>query len=220
MAKRKLQQFAELNTFNNVIQHPFGKENFDHPLKGKWASDFFRNEQPIILELGCGKGEYTIGLARKHPENNYLGMDIKGNRIWRGAKTALEEQIQNAGFIRSQVDRLENFFAPGEIAGIWITFPDPKPKKGDARKRLTSAEMAAKYRMVLKEGGTVQLKTDSAFNYDFTIETIKENGFKLLRHSMDIDRDFPGEELLLIRTYYETKFREKGFPIRFVSYIP
>jgi tRNA (guanine-N7-)-methyltransferase len=220
MAKRKLQHFAELDTFPNVIQHPFEKDDFDHQLKGNWAAGFFQNSNPIILELGCGKGEYTVGLARKHPEFNYIGMDIKGNRIWRGAKTALEESLRNVGFIRSQVDRLTNFFAPGEISGIWVTFPDPKPKKGNARKRLTSADMAEKYRSVLRPGGTVQLKTDSAFTYEFTLETVRENGFQLIRHSEDIDRDFPGDEILLIRTYYEQKFREKGFPIRFVSFIP
>jgi tRNA (guanine-N7-)-methyltransferase len=220
MAKRKLQHFAELDTFSNVIQQPFEKEDFDHPLKGRWASDFFGNSNPIILELGCGKGEYTIGLARKHPENNYLGLDIKGNRIWRGAKTALEENMVNVGFIRSQVDRITNFFTPGEIAAIWVTFPDPKPKKGNARKRLTAAEIVNRYRLVLKPEGTIQLKTDSAFTYDFTLETIRANGYRLLRSSDDIDRDFPGDELLLIRTYYEMKFREKGLPIRFVSFMP
>jgi tRNA (guanine-N7-)-methyltransferase len=220
MAKRKMQHFAELETFSNVIQYPFEKENFDHPLKGKWASEFFGNPHPIIIELGCGKGEYTVGLARKHPEFNYLGLDIKGNRIWRGAKTALEENLKNVGFIRSQVDRINNFFAKGEISGIWVTFPDPKPKKGNARKRLTSAEMTERYRSVLKPGGNIQLKTDSSFTYEFTLETIQENGFQLIRHSDDIDRDFPGDELLQIRTYYEQKFREQGFPIRFVSFMP
>lgn len=220
MAKRKLQQFAELATFTNVIQQPFGKENFDYPLKGNWGRDFFKNNHPIVLELGCGKGEYSVALAKKHPEFNYIGLDIKGNRIWTGAKKALEDNLSNVGFIRSQVDRIGNFFAPGEIYGIWVTFPDPKPKKGNARKRLTSAEMVSIYQKVLRPGGQIQLKTDSTFNYDFTLETIRDNQYQLVRHSEDIDRDYPGEELLQIRTYYEQKFREKGFPIRFVSFIP
>lgn len=220
MAKRKLQQFAELATFTNVIQQPFGKENFDYPLKGNWGRDFFKNNHPIVLELGCGKGEYSVALARNHPEFNYIGLDIKGNRIWTGAKKALEDNLSNVGFIRSQVDRIGNFFAPGEIYGIWVTFPDPKPKKGNARKRLTSAEMVSIYQKVLRPGGQIQLKTDSVFNYDFTLETIRDNQYQLVRHSEDIDRDYPGEELLQIRTYYEQKFREKGFPIRFVSFIP
>ncbi|MBX7201687.1 MAG: tRNA (guanosine(46)-N7)-methyltransferase TrmB [Bacteroidia bacterium] len=220
MAKRKLQQFAELATFTNVIQQPFGKENFDYPLKGNWGRDFFKNNHPIVLELGCGKGEYSVALARNHPEFNYIGLDIKGNRIWTGAKKALEDNLSNVGFIRSQVDRIGNFFAPGEIYGIWVTFPDPKPKKGNARKRLTSAEMVSIYQKVLRPGGQIQLKTDSTFNYDFTLETIRDNQYQLVRHSEDIDRDYPGEELLQIRTYYEQKFREKGFPIRFVSFIP
>lgn len=220
MAKRKLQQFAELATFTNVIQQPFGKENFDYPLKGNWGRDFFKNNHPIVLELGCGKGEYSVALARNQPEFNYIGLDIKGNRIWTGAKKALEDNLSNVGFIRSQVDRIGNFFAPGEIYGIWVTFPDPKPKKGNARKRLTSAEMVSIYQKVLRPGGQIQLKTDSTFNYDFTLETIRDNQYQLVRHSEDIDRDYPGEELLQIRTYYEQKFREKGFPIRFVSFIP
>lgn len=161
-----------------------------------------------------------MALARNHPEFNYIGLDIKGNRIWTGAKKALEDNLSNVGFIRSQVDRIGNFFAPGEIYGIWVTFPDPKPKKGNARKRLTSAEMVSIYQKVLRPGGQIQLKTDSTFNYDFTLETIRDNQYQLVRHSEDIDRDYPGEELLQIRTYYEQKFREKGFPIRFVSFIP
>ena len=211
MAKHKLQHFAELETFPNVIQHPFQKENFDHIIKGKWASDFFKNNHPITIELGCGKGEYTVELARIHPEKNFLGIDIKGNRIWRGAKTAHEEKMHNVGFIRTQIDRIENFFAPGEISEIWITFPDPKPKKGNARKRLTSKEMNAIYREILQPGGSIHLKTDSEFTHDFTREIIRENGFKIKRESHDIDKDYPGDELLRIRTYYETNSVKKDF---------
>jgi len=218
MAKRKLQNFAELETFSNVIQHMYLDSDFDHPLKGKWATAFFKNNNPITLELGCGKGEYCVGLARIHPDRNYLGIDIKGNRLWRGAKTALEDSLSNVGFIRTQVDRISNLFAPGEIDEIWVTFPDPKPKKGDARKRLTSAENSNRYWMLLGSGGTVNLKTDSRFNVDFTLETIRENGYNILRRSHDIDKDFPGDELLKIRTYYEQKFRKEGIPIHYIRY--
>lgn len=220
MAKRKLQHFAEIETFPNVVQHMYGKENFDYPLKGRWAESFFGNGNPLVLELGCGKGEYSVGLARRHPERNYLGIDMKGNRIWRGAKTALEEGIRNVGFLRTQIDRVTNFFAPGEVSEIWITFPDPKPKKGDARKRFTSPEMVERYRRILQKDGLVHLKTDSDFNYRFTLETIHDNQFTLVRQSDDIDRDYPGEELLTIRTYYEMKFREKGMPIHYVCFKP
>ena len=218
MAKRKLRNFAELETFPNVIQHMYKEDNWDHPLKGNWAKEFFHNDLPITLELGCGKGEYSVALARKHPERNYIGIDIKGNRMWRGAKTAIEEGMTNVAFIRTQVDRVLNFFAPGEISEIWVTFPDPKPKPGDARKRLTSYENSERYREILVQGGTVNLKTDSVFNVEFTLETIKANNYRIVRSSHDIDKDFPGEELMMIRTYYETKFRKEGIPIHYISY--
>lgn len=218
MAKRKLEHFAELETFSNVIQQPFKKDDFDHPLKGKWGLDFFKNKNPLTLELGCGKGEYTVEMARKYPERNFIGVDIKGNRLWRGAKTALDENIPNVAFIRTQVDRISNFFGAQEVSEIWITFPDPKPKKGNARKRLTSKEMLERYRMVLENNGSIHLKTDSDLNFDFTLETIQENGYHLLRKSFDIDKDFPGDELLQIRTYYEKKFREHGLPIHYICF--
>jgi tRNA (guanine-N7-)-methyltransferase len=220
MAKNKLKHFAELDTFEHVIQHPYQKENFDHPLKGRWNGEFFKSPQPITLEVGCGKGEYTVGLARMHPERNFLGLDLKGNRIWRGARTALDEGMSNVGFIRSQAERIGNFFAPGELSEIWVTFPDPKPKKGDTRKRLTSIESNARYRDLLMPGGMVHLKTDSDFNVEFTLEVIRETEAELLRFSEDIDRDFPDDELVKIRTYYELMFRKKGVPIKLISYRP
>ena len=142
MGKNKLQHFAELDTFEHVIQFMYSEEDYDHPLKGKWNTDFFKNDQPITLEVGCGKGEYTVGLAKIHPDRNYIGLDLKGNRMWRGAKTALEDGMNNVGFLRTQADRILNFFAPGELAEIWVTFPDPKPKKGNARKRGLRVEPA------------------------------------------------------------------------------
>jgi tRNA (guanine-N7-)-methyltransferase len=218
MAKRKLKNFAELETFDNVIQQTFKKENHDHPLKGKWQPDFFKNQQALTLELGCGKGEYSVALARKHPEKNYLGIDLKGNRIWRGAKTAIEEGMRNMGFIRTQIDRVFNFFAPNEVDEIWITFPDPQPQKTRASKRLTSPEFLDSYRKVLKKDGLVHLKTDSAFLFAYSLEVINNQNLEVIRVSHDIDKDFPGEELLEIRTYYETKFRETGVPINYVCF--
>ena len=220
MAKNKLKHFAELDLFTHVIQHPYQKENFDHPLNGRWNTDFFCAAQPITLEVGCGKGEYTVGLARLHPERNFLGLDLKGNRIWRGARTALDEGMRNVGFIRSQAERIGNFFAPGELSEIWVTFPDPKPKKGDARKRLTSAESNVIYKELLTEVGIVHLKTDSDFNVSFTLEVIRETEAELLQFSEDIDRDFPNDELVKIRTHYEMMFRKKGIPIKLISYRP
>jgi tRNA (guanine-N7-)-methyltransferase len=218
MAKRKLQNFAELETFEHVIQHPFEKDDFDHPLKGKWASEFFKNNKPITLELGCGKGEYTVALAQKHPERNFLGVDIKGSRIWRGAKTALEENMQNVGFIRTQIDRITNFFNESEVDEIWVTFPDPQPQKTRTRKRLTSPPFLDRYRQLLKPGGIVHLKTDSAFLFAYTEEVIAEQNLEVLRISHDIDKDFPGDELLEIRTFYEMKFRQTGVPINYVKF--
>lgn len=220
MGKNKLKHFAELDLFSHVVQHPYQKEDFDHPLKGRWNTDFFCTAQPITLEVGCGKGEYTVGLARLHPERNFLGLDLKGNRIWRGARTALDEGMRNVGFIRSQAERIANFFAPGELSEIWVTFPDPKPKKGDARKRLTSLESNKRYRELLKSGGIVHLKTDSDFNVAFTLDVIRETNAELLRFSGDIDKDFPNDELVKIRTHYEVMFRKKSIPIKLVSYRP
>lgn len=218
MAKRKLKNFQELETFDNVFQQTFKKENFDHELKNKWNSTYFKNDHPIILELGCGKGEYSIALARKHPEKNYIGIDLKGNRIWRGAKTAIEDEMKNVAFIRTQVDRVFNFFEAGEVSEIWITFPDPQPQKTRASKRLTSPEFLDSYRKVLKKDGIVHLKTDSAFLFAYSLEVIQELNLEVIRVSHDIDQDYPGEEILEIRTYYETKFRETGVPINYVCF--
>lgn len=220
MGKNKLFKFAQLETFSNVIQHPFGADRFDQPLKGRWNQDFFKTARPITLEIGCGKGEYTVGLARKHPERNFIGIDMKGNRIYVGAKAALDEGLDNVGFLRTQAEHLPHFFAPGEVSEIWVTFPDPKPKKGDTRKRLTSKENNARYREMMGRAGVVHLKTDSDFNVEFTLEVIRECGLEILRYSEDIDRDFPGDELVNIRTYYESLFREKGFAIKLISYKP
>ena len=178
MTKRKLRNFAELETFANVIQHPYYKEQFDHPLKGKWQETFFKNNLPLTLELGCGKGEYSVGLALRHPERNYLGVDIKGNRIWRGAKTGIEDNIPNIGFLRTEIEHLNNFFLPGEVDEIWITFPDPQPNKSKAHKRLTSAEFLDRYRKILKPDGIVHLKTDSAFLFESTMEVIESQNLQ------------------------------------------
>lgn len=218
MAKRKLKNFAELLTFDNVIQHVFGEEKYDLPLKGKWGKEFFKNDQPITVEFGCGKGEYTVALAEKHPERNFIGVDIKGNRMWRGAKTALELGLKNVGFLRTQINDIEYIFGEGELSEVWVTFPDPKPKPGDARKRLTSSENCAKYKVMMGENPTVNLKTDSDFIFNFTKEVVANNNYKTLRISEDIDRDFPGDELLQVRTYYEMKFRKQGIPIHYIKF--
>ncbi|MCB0820952.1 MAG: tRNA (guanosine(46)-N7)-methyltransferase TrmB, partial [Bacteroidetes bacterium] len=186
--------------------------------KGKWNTEFFSKPKPITLELGCGKGEYTVALSAAHPERNFLGVDIKGSRIWRGARTAFDNKMDNVGFLRTQVERINNFFIPGEIDEIWITFPDPQPQKTRERKRLTSPLFLDKYRKILKPGGLVHLKTDSAFLFDYSLMVIEQQKLHVLRKSHDIDRDYPGDELLKIRTYYEMKFRETGVPINYVCF--
>jgi tRNA (guanine-N7-)-methyltransferase len=159
-----------------------------------------------------------VALAAEHPERNFLGVDIKGSRIWRGARTAFDAKMDNAGFLRTQIERITNFFEPAEVSEIWITFPDPQPQKTRERKRLTSPEFLDRYRKILQPEGIVHLKTDSAFLFEYSLEVIKEQKLEILKVSHNIDKDFPGDELLKIRTFYEMKFRETGVPINYVSF--
>ncbi len=170
-SKNKLKRFRENETFSNVIQ----PERDDvisggFPLKGTWRSGFFKNENPIVLELGCGKGEYSVNLARRYPGKNFIGVDIKGARFWRGAKTALEEGLDNVAFLRTQIELIDLFFDRGEVDEIWITFPDPQIKYKRTKHRLTNAEFLGKYKTVLREGGFVHLKTDSEFMHGYTLD--------------------------------------------------
>ncbi|MBX7205335.1 MAG: tRNA (guanosine(46)-N7)-methyltransferase TrmB [Bacteroidia bacterium] len=211
MAKKKLQRFAELNTFSNTFQFP-------KDIKGTWHTEVFKNNNPIVLELGCGKGEYTIGQARRFPEKNFIGCDIKGNRIWRGAKTALDEGLNNAAFLRTQIEQIAEYFAPGEVSEIWITFPDPQPNKPKTKRRLTSAQFTERYRQFLHPQGTINLKTDSRLLYEFTLEKIAEKKLTLLAHTDDLYHSPLLNEVLEIQTYYEGLFRAKGMPIHYVQY--
>jgi tRNA (guanine-N7-)-methyltransferase len=218
MTKRKLQHFAELETFTNVIQAPMTKELSDHYLKGNWNKLFFKNDQPIVLELGCGKGEYTVNLAEKYPNKNYIGIDIKGNRIWRGSKTAIENEMTNVGFLRIQIEHLEYFFAANEVSEIWITFPDPQPKYKTEKKRLTSLDFLERYKKVIKPGGIIHLKTDSRFLFDYTMEILQENNVQINKFSADIYKEFPNEEVLKIQTFYEKKFLAQNIPITYINF--
>lgn len=227
MSKRnKLQKFAELLTFPNVY------ENFDpkHPqligaggmpvsLRGCWAEAHFKNDHPITLELACGRGEYTLGLARRYPGRNFIGVDIKGARIWKGAKIALEEGLDNAAFLRTRIEQVALFFAPEEIGEIWITFPDPFLKKGKANRRLTAPPFLRSYRQILKKDGLVHLKTDSPQLYEFTLEVLKEEpGVNLLYQNDDIyAAPLPVPELEL-KTYYEKMHLEEGRKIKYVRF--
>lgn len=223
MGKGKLARFAENTTFEQVVQPSFEELVQDRfPLKGRWNADFFGREAPLVLELGCGKGEYTTGLARLRPERNYLGVDIKGARIWRGARTAREEGLANVGFLRTHVDHILHCFGPGEVSEIWLTFSDPQI--GKARKRLTSPLFLARYRQVLAPGGLVHLKTDSELLYTYTLEQVAQHGLPLLEHSADVygellSRVDGGEQAVLnIRTFYERMWLTEGRCIHYCRF--
>lgn len=223
MGKNKLARFAENLTFEHVVQPTFEelvKGGF--PLKGRWNADFFGREAPLVLELGCGGGEYTVGLARLNPQRNYLGVDIKGARLWRGARTAKEEGLHNVGFLRTHVDHLLKCFGPQEVDEIWLTFSDPQI--GKARKRLTSPLFLERYRQILKPGGCIHLKTDSPLLYAYTLEMIAEHKLSLHEQSDNVYTDLvhrvSAEEqaVLNIRTYYEQMWLEEGRTIHYVRF--
>ncbi len=219
MAKRKKKKFAELNTFSNVLQIPYTELwNKDYELKGKWAKEVFGNDNPIVLELGCGKAEYSLNLARMNPGINYIGIDIKGERIWRGAKTALEDGLKNVFFVRAKIDFVDRLFAPEEITEIWLTFPDPQPTKRRAKKRLTSPKFLDMYKKVLIKDNYVNLKTDNDLLYEYTLEVLEERGEEIFIKTPDVYRDFPDDKVLGIKTFYEQMFLEEGKKIKYIRF--
>ncbi len=195
MGQKKLIRFEAIKTFPNVLEYP-------QDMQGKWAS-FFKNENPITLELACGKGEYAVGLGKMYPDRNFIGIDIKGNRIWRGAKTALDEQLTNIGFVRSHIDKITDYFNPGEVAEIWITFPDPQLRGSRFKKRLTHPRFLRLYQSILKSGGLVHLKTDSPDLYQFTLTVINLFRFELLFSSDNVYAMDNIAPELTIKTHYE-----------------
>jgi len=213
VGKDKLRRFAEVNTFNNVLQLDAGK-----PFKGNWSAGFFKNNNPVVLELACGKGEYTVNLARLFPDKNFIGIDYKGNRIWRGAKTALEEGVSNVGFLRIQIETILDYFAPAEVDEIWITFPDPQPQLSREKKRLTSPRFLEKYKQILKPGGFVHLKTDNDGLHAYTTEKIEEAGIKLHKKTEDLYHSEHADEVLSIKTYYEKKYLEENKNINYLKF--
>ncbi|MBE7176679.1 MAG: tRNA (guanosine(46)-N7)-methyltransferase TrmB [Mucilaginibacter polytrichastri] len=212
MGKDKLKRFAEIDTFRNVLQLDAGKA-----YKGNWDA-FFTTKNPLVLELACGKGEYTVNLAKMFPEKNFIGIDYKGNRIWRGAKTALEEGIDNVGFVRIQIENLLDYFAPGEVGEIWITFPDPQPQISREKKRLTSDRFLAKYRTVLKPGGFVNLKTDNDGLHAYTLEKIAEHKLPLHVRTEDLYHSEFADDVLNIKTYYERKYLKDNKNINYLKF--
>ena len=195
MGQKKLLRFEELKTFSNVLQYPEG-------MQGKW-NGFFHNDYPIILELACGKGEYTVGLAALYPEKNFIGVDLKGNRIWVGAKKAIQQHLTNAAFLRIEIDKIAEYFLPAEVADIWITFPDPQLRTGKAKKRLTHPKFLRLYNQILQPGGFIHLKTDSPVLYDFTKSVIEKYGCVLHEDLNDAHGNNEISNDLKIKTHYE-----------------
>jgi len=213
VGKDKLRRFAEVSTFSNVVQLDAGK-----PFKDKWASEFFKNNNPVVLELACGKGEYTVNLGRLFPQKNFIGIDYKGNRIWRGAKTALEDGVSNVGFLRIQIETILDYFADGEIDEIWITFPDPQPQISREKKRLTSPRFLEKYKQILKHKGHVNLKTDNDGLHAYTSEKIDELGLNLVIKTEDLYNSEYADEVLSIKTYYEKKYLQDNKNINYLKF--
>jgi tRNA (guanine-N7-)-methyltransferase len=220
MGKDKLKRFSQILTFDNVIQPKINFHSDDDDLKGNWST-IFNNENPLVLELGCGAGEYTVALAKDYPNKNFIGIDIKGARIWKGAKTAIEEGLNNVRFLRTKVDFVTKFFSENEVDEIWLTFSDPQPKK--PKKRLSSKLFTDRYLEFLKINGTIHLKTDSELLYDFTLEEIKSNNFKLLKNIVNVYKESyeNSQELkktLFIKTFYEKKWLDLEKTIKYLAF--
>ena len=216
MGKKKLVHFQENLSFSHLFQPAYNDliPEFSH--RSKWRERFFGNDRPLSVELGCGKGEYTVGLASRYPEKNFIGIDWKGARLWRGCKTVSEEQMKNVAFIRTQVDHIEKIFAPGEVSDIWITFPDPQVRK--ERLRLTAPLFLEKYRNILASDGTIHLKTDDQFFYLYTLEVVRENNHKLLYSTDDLYHSGISGDLITIQTYYENRWLEQGKKICYLKF--
>jgi tRNA (guanine-N7-)-methyltransferase len=220
MGKDKLKRFSQILTFDNVIQPKINFHSDDDDLKGNWST-IFNNENPLVLELGCGAGEYTVALAKDYPNKNFIGIDIKGARIWKGAKAALDEGLNNVRFLRTKVDFITKFFGENEVNEIWLTFSDPQPKK--PKKRLSSKLFTDRYQEFLKINGVIHLKTDSDLLYGFTLEEIKSNNFKLLENITNVYKESyeKSQELkktLFIKTFYEKKWLDLEKTIKYLAF--
>ena len=206
MTKRKLEHFEELKTMERVYEYPFFRLAEIPDLKGNWNNNVFKREAPIVLELGCGRGEYTIGLSKNDTTRNYIGLDIKGARLWRGAKTANEEELLHVGFLRTSIELLQHFFSVGELSEIWLTFPDPQAPLVRAKKRLTHSRFLRIYEELLKPGGLLHLKTDDQLFFEYSIDSLKNSNGRLLFQTFDLYLDAPDGFDLSIKTTYEQKF--------------
>lgn len=218
MGKNKLKKFSDMKSFECVLEYPretLIAEGF--PYKGKWRESLFCNTNPVTLELGCGKGEYTVELARRDSTRNFIGIDIKGARMWTGARTVEQEHIPNARFLRTEIENIQSFFAPSEIDEIWITFPDPQMQK--VRKRLTSTRYLNLYRDILSSGGVINLKTDSPFLYEYTRRLVELNGFEVLMLTDDLYGSGLADADTSIKTFYEQQWLARGKKIKLISFI-
>ncbi len=219
MGKNKLEKFAENSTFANFFQLPHEEISLNEAsIKGKWHADFFKNENPIVLELGCGRGEYTIELAKRYANKNFIGIDRKGARMWKGCKQSVEEKMENVAFIRSQIQYIPNFFAENEVSEIWLTFPDPQPKRSKVNKRLTASYYLDIYRQILRPGGCIHLKTDNKQLFDFTLEVIEKLDYIILEKIEDIYALKVANLDLDIQTYYEKMWLEQGLTIYYLKF--
>jgi tRNA (guanine-N7-)-methyltransferase len=217
VAKNKLRKFEEMSAYSHVFQYPFAvlqEKGFE--MKSKWNELFFENNRPIVIELGCGKGEYTVGLAKLFPEKNFIGIDIKGARIWSGATQAQRENLKNVAFIRTHIELIDRFFASGEVSEIWLTFPDPQMSK--VNKRMTSTRFMKLYSRILKENGEIHLKTDSNFMFTYTCEMVKANRFPVLVQTDNLYESQLADKILSIRTFYEQQWLDRGIPIKYIRF--
>ena len=219
MVKKKLSRFRELDNLDRVFQPTF-EEVFgrDYPLKGLWSREVFGNDLPLVLELGCGKGEYTVGLARNHPDMNFMGLDIKGARIWTGAKAAQKEGLKNVAFLRTRIEFINSFFARDEVHEIWVTFPDPQEKHRRQKKRLTGAGFLNRYRAFLTDGGLIHLKTDNQALFRDTLDLVRFNNLSVEDQTPDLYGEGWNDERISIQTYYEKRFLNEDIKINYLCF--
>jgi tRNA (guanine-N7-)-methyltransferase len=219
VGRKKLEKFAETKTFPNFFQPDYNSIKEEGLfLKGKWKRDFFKNDNPLVVELGCGRGEYSVQLAEQYPDTNFIGIDRKGARMWKGCKTSIEKEMKNVAFLRTQIDHIIHCFDKDEINEIWITFPDPHPKLSNVNKRLTSPSFLDLYKKLLVPNGFIHLKTDSELLFNYTLDVLNEEQYRIVEKQTDIYSKEQIDESLSIETYYEKMWRGQGLKIRYIKF--